>query len=211
MTFQVPPPPQGLGPTRLFEIFDPVAKLVASIRNTRGLPPLQNASGQPSGNILVGRKLADQPGAPPRIVVVPTGTRYETARPMGSNPKPFALRWLQFDAHFLGNSDPNEDPLHDYDAALELEREFFYALKNTAGNTPNLKWTNGDWAPSGTVHNGQLLIVPFEVGTPMTEEPYIVVPYATTENPNGLSISATVEAIFDGTEVPVGTIVIPTP
>jgi hypothetical protein len=221
VTAIVPPVPQGLGPTDLFELFHPVAQYIAGVRNARGLPMIVGGT----GDILVGHELLGDNDSPPRIVVVPTVDRFESARPMGgavgkpgqladANPKTFYRRWLGFDAHFWGDDDPQGlNPLYGYNAALELEREFLGGLVLNLGNTPNLHLGGARWEqPNDHVREGRLRVLSFEVCTPVTFEPAIVIPFSKTSGDGGVVVSATVRMVFpDGGISSVGPITIPKP
>lgn len=210
MPIVVPPAAQGLGPTKLYELFHPIAQYIAAVRESRGLPPIADGT----GDILLGNQFVAQEGSAPRIVVVPTSTRFEAARKMGTNPAPFYLRWLGFEAHFWGDDGPEgSNSTYAHDAALELEREFLGGLALYGGNTPNLKISNGHWVNAGEAsRSGRLYVLPFEVGTPVTFEPDIALPFAQTPGGNGIVVSATVRTQFsDGTTVVNGTFTVPTP
>lgn len=100
-------------------------------------------------------------------------------------------------------ADPNPTPssppgyfdlLYDYASCFELYREFFAGLARVAGNTPNIRDGGSEFdLSSPDVRYGRKLVASFELGTDLSDEPWIVIPYSSVQIPGStVQISATV-------------------
>lgn len=212
--------------TDLNAIFTDTNTRVKAIRVANALPALN-----PSGDILIGQEWLAQEGDAPRIVIVPKGTKYEAARPMqnagatgylpGQIPerKVMFLRWLVFDAHFWGEPDPQfldqppttklGDLLYDFNTTIELERQFCSSLAASI-TIPMAFPASGEFNQETNVNRrGRELTVTFQIGTPLTFEPYTILDYSTAAG-DGKVVRDVNLTISPGNN-PVGPVVIPTP
>ena len=212
--------------TSIAAIFAEANTRVRNLRAALGFPALS-----PDGDILIGQEhLAEEHDAP-RIVIVPRGTKYEGAKPMqnagatgylpGEVParKTAFLRWIVFDAHIWGEPDPQYlnnapttkvgDPLFDFDSTIELERQWFSSLAATI-SIPMAYPTAGEFQQDTNVNRrGRELTVTFQIGTPLTHEPYTILDYSTVAG-DGKVVRNVNLTITPGNH-PVGPEVIPTP
>lgn len=210
--------PLGLGPTDLVAIFTTIFADVASTRAARGLPPLVSAH--------LGQEQKRTEESPPRIVVVPTHNVYEYARIMGTqpptgtidaqNPRCFATRLMHFEAHLWGDETPTPhsppietDLWYSFNSTIELEREFLGSLMRNLGNVTNprtgmnVRIFDSTWRqPTDMTRLGRVLVLPFAIGTPVTDEPWTLV------TPSTIAVTATVP-FPDGTSSNQGTFTIP--
>jgi len=212
----------GLGPTDLVALFTAIFADVAATRFARGLPPLISAH---LGNEWVSRE-----ESPPRIVVVPTSTSYKPMRRMGVqpmqgqlsqvNPRTFFRRLMHFTAHIWGDESPSpQSPIaetdlwYSFNSTVELEREFLGALMRNCGNDPAIyEGLSGDWSqPTDLNRLGRLLLLRFTIETPVTDEPWIVLPFASTAGSTvGVTIVVDTTVQFpDGTSTDQGTFTVP--
>jgi hypothetical protein len=202
----------GLGPTDFVAIFSAVFGEMAAVRTSRGLATLTTHVGQ--------EQVRAEEDAP-RLVVVPTGARYETARNVGNqggvypdtNPKTFWRRILTFDALCWGDQPPastESDLWVSYNTSVEIERELLIALAHNLGGPAAIRLYGARWEqPTDMNRRGRVLVVEFGFETPVTQEPYIVLPYSTVGG-SGVQIHATIEAVFpDGQSSVAGIIIAP--
>jgi hypothetical protein len=208
----------GLGPTDLTAIFTAVFADVIAVRASRKLPPLVSAH--------LGKEQIRAEESPPRIVVVPSHNSYEYARKMGTqpptgqidaqNPAIIATRLMHFEAHLWGDESPTpgnppteQDLWYSFSSTIELEREFIGALMRQLGNITNprsglnVRLSDSRWTqPTDIVRLGRLLVLPFAVGTAVTDEPWTITIPA--------RIAVDTQAQFpDGTSSDQGTFILP--
>lgn len=208
----------GLGPTDLIAIFQAVFSDVGSVRLARQLPPLVS--------MHLGKEWVKTEEAPPRIVVVPTHNTYEFARIMGAQPptglvtainsRVFATRLMHFEAHLWGNATPapqsppvEQDSWYSFNSTIELEREFLGALMRQLGNMTNprtglnVRAFDSRWdQPTDMTRLGRMLILPFAIGTAVTDEPW------TVTTPSTIAVD-TKMTFSDGTSSDQGTFILP--
>jgi hypothetical protein len=187
-----------------------VALDIQSVRHSRGLRPLVCPPGYQTAPILMGQEWLRREHAPPRIVLVPSTIPTSPARPMGMQPitdhiskrplKPFWRALIGFEAHLWGDSDVTAiNSLADFNTTIELFRELLGALVRQTGGIPNVLIGEARWdQPTDDRRAGRLLIVPIGFYADITDEPYVVVPWA-TQSTSGLQASITVtETVPDG-------------
>jgi hypothetical protein len=209
MTFAVPfpipqPPPFDVD---FDEIWGAITSDIAVVRQTRAVKPLQ-----PRGVVLVGHEYLSQEHAPPRIVVVPTGARFTSARRPGrgqstlslvnANPNVFWTQWLTFEGWCWGDEDPAKTrQLYGFSTAIDLSRQLLGAMARNLGSTANLQVDGARFEQPRDVNRlGRLYIVSFAIGTSINDEPWIEVPGATAAQP-GVAVAASVTATSpDGTQ-----------
>ncbi len=163
----------------------------------------------------IGGEFAPQAQVAPRIVVVPTGvSRYDYSQQMPTTQTPTNWgrapyksthrRWLTFDAQIWGDPDltPRDvsnpanttapgvpDPVAGFNATIELEREFIVAISSLIGSAGQA-WAplNAQYTTANMANNryGRLLVLSFEVATPVTTAPYKLLPYSTTQGDGGV-------------------------
>jgi hypothetical protein len=212
----------GLGPTDFAAIWTAIFSEIVTVRAGRSLP---------AATLHLGQEWLVAQESPPRIVIVPTPGDYGPARAMGGasgpanffqqssfNPKTFWLRYLSFDAYIWGNESPapssppveNPDLWYSFSSAVELERELLISLAHNCGGPAAIRLGGYRWdQPADLQRLGRLLVVSFAIQTPVTQEPYTILPYA-TQTTSGVQVSATIEEVFpDGTSSIAGVIVIP--
>jgi hypothetical protein len=205
----------------LVAMFTAIFSDVATIRAARGLPPLISAH--------LGKEWIRAEETPPRIVVVPISTSYKPMRRMGAqpmqgltsqvNPRPFFRRLLHFAAHFWGDESPTpsnppteQDLWYSYNSTIELEREFLGALMRNAGNDPAIYDSlSGEWVqPSDQNRLGRMLVLSFTIETPVTDEPWLLLPFAQSTGASGVSVLVDTAMVFpDGSSTDQGIFVIP--
>lgn len=198
--------------TDLSVFFNEVYAHVAANRATLSLPPLVPNS-LPA--FQIGGEFAPQAQVAPRIVIIPTGvSRYDYSQQMPTTQTPTNLgraayksthrRWLTFDAQIWGDPDltPRDvsnpsnptapgvpDPVAGFNATIELEREFIVAISSLIGSAGQA-WAplNAQYTTSNAANNryGRLLVLSFEVATPVTTAPYKLLPYSVTPNDGGV-------------------------
>jgi hypothetical protein len=211
----------GLGPTDLIAIFQTIFADVIANRLARGLPPLIATH--------LGKEWIRSEESPPRIVVVPTTTAYKPSRRIGAqpmrgtidqvNPRPFFRRIMHFAAHFWGDESPAPsnpptefDLWYSFNTTIELEREFLGALMRNVGNDPAIyDGLHGEWVqPSDQNRLGRMLVLAFTIETPVTDEPWTILPFAQSSGASGVQIDVDTQMVFpDGTSTDQGTFVIP--
>lgn len=211
--------------TDFVSMFLGVSQEIVGARTFLNLPPLVCPSSAAGvvGSLMIGEEWLRREHSPPRIIIVPMGTRYEPARRSGVQPyrgrieeqsnKYRQYRWIQFEAHLWGDPDlTGVNALQDFNSCVELERELLTSLYDNCGNTPNVRVSDGRWEqPTHDLRFGRLLVVPFAIGTPVVDLPYVILPYA-TDTSSGVSIDTTVEVNWpDGSSTVVGVIVAPPP
>jgi len=212
----------GLGPTDFAAIWGVIFGEIATVRTGRQLPP---------ATLHLGQEWLQAEESPPRIVVVPTAFRYGPARPLGgaagptqfftqqsSNPKTFWRRMMSFDAYCWGDPNPtpqtppqeNPDLWYSFSSTTELERELLIALAHNVGGAAALQLEGARWEqPADLVRLGRLVILSFSFDTPVTQEPYTILPFA-TQTTSGVQVAATLEEVWpDGTSTIAGVIVVP--
>ena len=200
-------------PSQLASLFGAVQAQVATVRAALGYPALNGPDGAGTGTIAVGAEYAPYQLAAPSITVVPTGESFQPAQKAGSYavgqipPKQLYSSWLHFTAFIWGDPDPNfgvtQDVLYDFDACLELRREFIEALVNPGG-IPTIHLDGATWdQPNNERRSGRMYVLRFSVLSRINNEPYIYIPYATATT-SGVSVATTFYAISgDGTSTQV--------
>jgi hypothetical protein len=128
------------------------------------------------------------------------------------------LRRCVFRAHFWGDETPTpqsppteQDLWYSFNSTIELEREFLGALMRNCGNDPAVKLHGADWVqPTNMQRLGRLLVLTFSIETPVTDEPWTILPFAQSTGSSGLGIQIDVAMSFpDGTSSDQGLIIIP--
>lgn len=198
--------------TDLSVFFTQVYAKVAAERATLLLPALVPNS-LPA--FQIGGEFAPQAQVAPRIVIIPTGvSRYDYSQQMPTTQTPTNLgrapyksthrRWLTFDAQIWGDPDLTArdvtnpanpvapgvpDPVAGFNATIELEREFLVAISSLIGSAGQA-WAplNAQYTTANAANNryGRLLVLSFEVATPVTMAPYKLLPYSTTQGDDGV-------------------------
>jgi hypothetical protein len=135
------------------------------------------------------------------------------------NPRAFYRRVLHFDAHLWGDESPTpSNPPTEYDlwysfnTTVELEREFLGALMRNCGNDPAIyEGLSGKWEqPSNQNRLGRCLILAFTIETPVTDEPWIFLPFAQSTGSSGVQIDVDTVMVFpDGTSTDQGVFIVP--
>jgi len=204
----------GLGPTDIFALFSSAFGEIATVRASRGLPAIITH---------IGSEYLPQEDDAPRIVIVPERNKYAPARAAGNqtgmvgdfNPKPLYRRLMQFAAHCWGDDKPastEQDLVYSLNSTVELEREFLVALAHNFGGPAAIVSADisGEWdQPTNMQRRGRLLIIRFAIETPVTQEPFITLPFSTAST-SGVQVSATVAEVFpDGSSSVAGIIVTP--
>lgn len=166
-------------------LFSTAFSQVQQARSTLGLAPLSPA-GRPL--FFLGLQGAIQEDDAPRIVIVPQTSTYDRGFILGAgnagngqiSNKSIFTRWLSFDAHFWGDPDPTGvNASQDFDACLELEREFLQAMYENAGAI--FQPISGTWIETAhDARRGRLYVLSFRIATPVLEDAYLVLPYATS-------------------------------
>jgi hypothetical protein len=187
-----------------------VALDIQSVRHSRGLRPLVCPPGYQTAPILMGQEWLRREHAPPRIVLVPTHLRNSGGSALGIQPmagliseRPLKVFWraiIGFDAHLWGDSDVTAiNSLVDFNTTIELYRELLGAMVRVQGGIPNVSIGEARWdQPTDDRRAGRLLVVPIGFYADITDEPYVVVPWA-TQSTSGLQASITVtETVPDG-------------
>jgi hypothetical protein len=184
----------------------------------------------PAATLHMGQEQLVAQESPPRIVLVPTAMDYAPARAMGGaagapffsqasgNPKVLYRRWVSFEAYCWGEetvapaTPPLENPdlWYSFSSTLELERELLVAFAHNCGGPAAVRLTSSRWEqPTDLNRFGRLLVVSFAIETPVAQEPYVVLPYA-TQTTSGVQVSASIKEVFpDGTSSIAGVIVAP--
>lgn len=198
--------------TDLSVFFTSVYAKVAAMRSNLVLPPLVPNS-LPA--FQIGGEFAPQAQVAPRIVIIPTGvSRYDYSQQLPTTQTPTNIgrlgaksthrRWLTFDAQIWGDPDltardvtnPSNpvapgvpDPVAGFNATIELEREFLVAISSLIGSAGQA-WAplNAQYTTANAANNryGRLLVLSFEVATPVTTAPYKLLPYSTTQGDGGV-------------------------
>lgn len=162
---------------------------VSASRARQGLPPLNGIDGN-DGQIAIGQEEIAWEMAPPRITLVPKGitvSKNEMRMPnpptltiADNQPKVLWSAWLNFTAYFWGDEWPGDTPKPvwwDFNTTIELFREFAMALYRTCSG-PSLKMDPADFEqPTDNARAGRWLVMPFSVLIPVTDEPYVTLPY----------------------------------
>lgn len=204
--------------TDFASFFSEAQVLIAAVRAGLGLPALV-----PNGKILIGQEYLAREHDAPRIVVVPIGAAYEGAKPMqartgyGAPPdRKYAwFRGLTFSAHFWGNPDPaGADEIYDLSSAIELEREFCSSMSSVMTSTKlSFYPTAGQWkqGTANETRRGRVFEMDFVIGTPVTFEPYTILPYSQTAGDGGVvrDVTMTISPPDGSAPQNVGPIVIP--
>ena len=198
--------------TDLSVFFTAVYEKVAAERARLALPALVPNS-LPA--FQIGGEFAPQAQVAPRIVIVPTGvSRYDFSQQLPTTQTPTNIgrlgaksthrRWLTFDAQIWGDPDLaardvtnpqnptpplSPDPVVGFNATIELEREFIVAISSLIGSAGQA-WAplNAQYTTANAANNryGRLLVLSFEVATPVTMAPYNVLPYSQTAGDGGV-------------------------
>ena len=207
----------GLGPVSIANWFAIVLAEVAAVRVARQLKPLVAAT--------LGAEWVAKEQSPPRIVIVPSEIVSAAAEKMGAgihpgtvddtNPKVFYLDWMGFEAYLWGDESPTpstprtqQDLWYSFDSTLELRRELLGALRRNCGGGSTLKIIGSRWdQPTNMNRNGRAMVVTFAIKMPLTDEPYIALPYSTTGG-SGVQVAATmILTELDGSSTVAGTII----
>lgn len=179
-----------------------------------GLPPLTPEIDGSPGAIQIGPQFTVEQGSPPRIVMIPTGFKFENSRdvvsPTGNpgqnltwDPRAIGVQWKTYEVQCWGCNfieangvfEPAPDPLLDYDAAQILCEMVWQAAQAL---------TAGEWATkSGTIDVTPTLIrvgriVKFDLAI-STPAPDFLYPYA--PNPTAGTITTKI-SINGGSPVP---------
>lgn len=192
--------------TQLDTLFSNVFAKVAAMRAALSLPALVPNS---LANFQIGGEFAPEAQAAPRIVIVPTGIEsydYSQQMPITQtgtditrlSRKSVFRRWLTFDAQLWGEPDQatrdvtnptnptppgTPSPTYGFNSTIELEREFIVAIVSLIGSAGQA-WQpiNATWPPANAANNryGRLLVLSFKIATPVTTEPYTILPYSQT-------------------------------
>ena len=183
-----------------------LASDIASVRKARKLKPLVCPPGFPTAPIMIGQEWVRREQTPPRIVLVPTGIRNSPGAAIGIQPmagdisqRPLKVFWrgiIMFDAHLWGDPDPSsQNSLFDFDTTIELYRELLGSMVRVQGGIPNVSIEQARWdQPTEDRRLGRLLIVPIGFYADISDEPYVVVPWA-TQSTSGLQADITVSEL----------------
>ena len=204
----------GLGPYSTSSTLGAVFTEMAVVRAGRGLPALTAAH--------VGAEWLRAEEDAPRVVIVPVSNAFATARNTGNqtgitgdfNPKSLFRRLSTFEAYLWGDDKPADGTeattWYSFDSAVELERELLVALAHNLGGPAAIIQLGSTWdQPTDMNRRGRLLVTRFAFETPVTQEPYITLPYSTAST-SGVQISTTIEMLWpDGTSTIAGVIVSP--
>jgi hypothetical protein len=219
--------------TDLSALFAAIYTNVAAQRAALALPALV-----PDNLPIVGGELAPVAQIAPRIVIVPTRGELnftqqmpvtQTPQAIGRQPyKSVLTHWLNFDVQCWGDPDTTPrptggttaprtpDPIIGFNTSLELMREFVIGCTTAMGSPTNQGWslTGTEWVTANLQNNryGRLLVLSFRVATPVTEAPYVILPYSQTPADGGVTGTINVEAeLQQGTPETVATFVVPPP
>lgn len=216
------PPPAVV--TDINALFVDAYTIIAADRAERSLPVLVPAA---LSTLQIGAEYLPQEQDAPRIVIVPTRFEYEyiSPQPISSqlgkastlSAKSIFTRWMLFEAHIWSNPDPGtltaSSPYFDFNSAIELEREFHVAMRQTCGGAA-YQPLGAEWLqPTNDTRRGRLLVVSFRIATPVTETPHTFLPYSTVPGDGGVVGKVTIQATSpDGTQTEtVGVINAPPP
>lgn len=196
--------------TDLTALFTAIYTNVAAQRAALSLPPLV-----PDDLPIIGGELASKALSAPRIVIVPTRCEYDFSQQMPLNQDPrqigrvarksVLVRWMNFDAQLWGDPDTTArtdttqpDSVIGFNTSIELEREFLIGFTTAAGSPTSRSWqpTGSEWTVANLQNNrfGRLLVLSFRVATPVTETPYITLPYSRTQGDGGVTGDIVVQA-----------------
>jgi hypothetical protein len=156
---------------------------------TRWLAPLTDAD----QGIAIGQERCRDEMDAPRIVLVPTGlTGFKSEQRGPANPtltmadnQPKVL-WtarLGFVAHLWGDEWPGNLPKPmwwDFNTTLELARELSMAIYRTCSGALERSVVMSDMVfeqPTDQTRRGRLGLLSFAVVIPITDEPYVMIPY----------------------------------
>ena len=225
--------------TDLPAFFSQVYAAVAAVRTANSLPALVPNS---LPNFQIGGEFAPEAQVAPRIVIVPSGVEsYDFSQQMPTNQvatditrvarKSVFRRWLTFDVQMWGDpdltarpvSDPADttppaipDPSYAFNSTIELEREFLVAITSLIGSAGQA-WQpiRAEWTSANLGNNryGRLLVLSFKLATPVTREPWTMLPYSVVPNDGGVKGEITVQAEPLGSNTPetVATFEVPPP
>lgn len=127
------------------------------------------------------------------------------------------MRRLVFEAHLWGDENPSpsnprseQDIWYSFNTAIELERELLEALVHNCGGPAAIKTLGGEWAqPTDLERLGRLLVLTFSLETPVTDEPWVELPFATSTTA-GVHVAIDVGMSFpDGSSTDQGIITVP--
>jgi hypothetical protein len=91
-------------------------------------------------------------------------------------------------------------------------REFLGALMRNAGNNPAVfQDLSAEWRqPTDITRLGRLLVLTFPLELPITDEPWITLPFAQVPGGSGVSIDVDTQMVFpDGTSTDQGIFIVP--
>jgi hypothetical protein len=210
--------------TDLALFFSNVYAKMASERALLGLPALVPNS---LPNFQIGGEFGPEAQIAPRVVIVPTGVEsYDFSQQMPFNQsgtdisrvsrKSVYRRWLTFDAQLWGEpdqtardvSDPTNpiapgvpNPTYAFNSTIELEREFIVAIVSLIGSAGQA-WApiSATWPPANVANNryGRLLVLSFKIAPPVTQTPYVILPYSQVPGDGGVVRQITPEISVDG-------------
>jgi hypothetical protein len=162
---------------------------VSASRARQGLPPLNGNDGN-DAQIAVGQEAIFNELDAPRIIIVPTGLsgfKNEQRMPnpptltMADNqPKVLWSANLEFTAYLWGDEWPGDTPKPiwwDFNTSLELFRELAMALYRTASGPSVTLGSPKFEQPSDQERRGRWLVAEFSIKIPITDEPYVTLPY----------------------------------
>jgi len=161
------------------------------------------------GYILVGSQHLFEQSFAPRIIFVPTVSRFAVKDPSSPNPvigypsaelkrerqqRAIHTEWVNFAVHVWGKtSDPNVD--YDYDATQVLYQAIIIALYNKAEGCYNLttagNWTSSKSSATQLIRTGQEFVFGLEIATPVLDQ---LLPYA----PSDVYANAGINLISNG-------------
>jgi hypothetical protein len=214
--------------TDLPAFFSQVYAAVAAARAALSLPALVPSS---LPNFQIGGEFAPEAQVAPRIIIVPTGVESydfsqqmptnQDARSIGRVPsKSVFRRWLTFDVQIWGDPDltPRDvtnpanttppavpDPAYGFNSTIELEREFLVAITSLIGSAGQA-WQpiRAEFTTANVANNryGRLLVLSFKLATPVTREPWTMLPYSQVQGDGGVAGEITVQAEALGSDTP---------
>jgi hypothetical protein len=106
--------------------------------------------------------------APPRIIWVPTTDQFLLPDVAEMNARSLWTRWAGVDAHIWGkDEEAAEELVHQLAAALKQTYPSIYALQMGTG-----QWVTQELANAGITVKGQVYVLSFALGIPVTREPF---------------------------------------
>lgn len=197
-----------------------VAAYIAQTRASIGLPALNGPDGAASGSITLGQEFISAQLDGPAIFVVPDGIDFAPGKQSG-NPEATigaytaCLSWERCTAYLWGDPLSDSSAVQPYPAKIigdsfnstrELARELIIALIALGRGTPTIdiggmhaKW----WQPNNDTRRGRMLKLDFRYMVPVTDLPWISLPYATSTT-SGVVVEAAIQAVSpDGSQTQV--------